>query len=347
MAPSEIPGSSQSAAPQPAGAGAAGSILWYPASQNSGPLPYLLQGFSGLIVLSDKAAAESRLKEAPASRLIVLYQGPVLALSRDMAQGTTPGKALADWATAARAALALIRKHRGRALVLEAGAVTRHPQAALKLMALPADVLAAPAPADDPAAEGDATLQILALHTLRNDPAAFALATELEASGPDLSDGTAARETDADTLFGALQQAHRATAERAAEQARDLEAELETLRVERDQLELRTEQLNHGIDSYTAQIAEIRREVETRDGELADKTRQIDAMGVQMRALVAQTEEVRQRLEAAEVENRDKQGRIDGLEHLVDGITRSRSYRLMAPLRRLRAATKRKGPRND
>lgn len=330
------------------------SILWHPATQDCTPALQSVQAHLEAEVLSDGKAAAAKLAADPALRLVVLYEGPLTALVEAMAQGTLPSEALGAWRLAARETLALIRQNRGRVLVLETGDIARHPEAACSLLELPADAFDGAFGTSEASAKDEAIFRILARNALQSDLVALDLAEELEASCQDLSNGKDRAETDYDIVFQDYRQATASAAEDTdmswqakleplektnkilLSQISVMQDELASLYNQRDQLQQRINQLNHGLDSYQAQIGEVEHQVAVGKDRLGEKNHQIEALAHQMRALIAQASDLRPRLEKAQAETRAKQQQIDG-------IMRSKSYRLMAPLRRIRAATIRRG----
>ncbi len=124
------------------------------------------------------------------------------------------------------------------------------------------------------------------------------------------------------------------------EQVSVMQHEMEHLLTQREQLQQRLDQLNHGMDSYVAQTTELREKLATKDLVLTEKNREISALARNIHTLTTQAAELRGWLDGTRARLHEKQDHIDA-------IMRSKSYRLTAPLRRIRAATKRKGAGND
>ena len=299
--------------------------------------------------------------------VLLLYLSPARALARDLAAGTAPEPALQAWRAQTRALLQLNRQDRRRVQVLELGMALRHPGTFRARFDLPGDgsgAELAAAPAEDP------VLLLLAQRLLLGEAETRALLAELGAVSVDLT-GNAPPETEE---AGLLQQAwqdlrdSREAAALAAAETGALRAEVEELNRGRAALQAELEMAQSASELLQAQnramqeelerLARRRTELETLAGEVpvlrqraAEKAQSLAAADSLYRALEARAallqegqarlgdsnarlqgdlEQARQELEAG-------QARIAALEAEVGRFFTSRSYRLTAPLRRMRA----------
>jgi hypothetical protein len=189
--------------PSPSAAVAAPTVVfvWRPGVAPDGA-PEAADGEGANLQPACLAALEGVASDEAGPRILLLYDPPVPALCVMMAAGTAPGEALREWSEAARALLALVRRHRRRLILATTAALAERPEAVLAAAGLdalpdsPAAELLAPPPAG-----ADPVLRFLAAEVLRGDPAAQDLAGELEARAAFPESGAAGAATDLNDVF--------------------------------------------------------------------------------------------------------------------------------------------------
>jgi hypothetical protein len=249
-------------------------------------------------LVSDAVEAETALAEAPDLRLVLVCPRPGAWIAGLMAAGTAPAAAVAAWRAALQRPMTLLRTRRRRAALIFADSLAADPAACAAALGLPAG----PDMADIPVAAADPLLDLIAQAALLADPAALSLAGELAATA--LAPEGDRPPADPAAAFAVWQQgmrqleAARTAAAEAAAQCRAQEAETEHLR---EQIRLDRLVLDETREALAAETAALRTELETARGLLADRDRECDRL-------------------------RGEIGRIH----------RSRSYRMAAPLRRIR-----------
>jgi len=298
-------------------------------------------------VLTDANAALARLSAAPAAWMLVLYEGPLTALNKAMALGTPPSEALSTWISTAQDILALVRKNRSNVLALETGDIACHPETARTLLRLPTEIFNGIF--DGNIAQDhdrDRTVfQFLALTILQNDAVGLKLANELDLHCHALSDDQERDEADADMFFEHYQDVStkavkevdsswRTQLARTQKENDILISQIDAMQNELaeqykkiDNLQLRTEQLNQGLDSYHSKVSDMQRKVDVRDSRLEEKKHQAEALAQQIRALTAQASDLNLRIQKAQAETRIKQQRLNSITH-------SRSYRFLTLFRK-------------
>lgn len=226
------------------------------------------------------------------------------------------------------------------------------------------------------AADGDQVILLLAQRTLLGDMRARTLMGELEAACVDLSDGTPETVGDPDAAFRAWQNIRQARLEADLLQAqqRAMHEEMEILYNSNQRLEQRLDQLGQGLESYQAQVQDLHAEQAGIKARMADKDRAIRAAGDMIRDLETRAAQLddqlhrvrdgardsdaakqrhiealeetgaqkQQQIAALEETGTQKQQHVEALEGEIHRITTSRSFRLTAPLRGMRALVARK-----
>lgn len=238
----------------------------------------------------------------PETGLLLLHLAPATALARTMAAGTGPVAALRGWQDQARAILALNRRDRRRARVLDIAAAMAHPGAFRDRFGLP----------DGPGpgvarrnAQDDPFLLTLAQRMLHGDPQSRSLMAELEAVSIDLSGGAApADPVDPEAVFRAwldnreardellalrgemdgLRAGH-ATAETALQEARQTIALLQG----------QNRELQDEIDSLVRRIAGTEAELARHEEERRTAQGMVDLLQAQGRELQEELERLARR----------------------------------------------------
>lgn len=290
--------------------------------------------------------------EAGAARpVLLLFQNPVRMLTRLMARGTAPAEALSSWRGQARAILALSRRDRRRVQVIDLAAALAHRPA----FAAHFDLSDAPAaddtPNDAPArsnAPPDMFLTLLAERLLLGDGEARALKAELAAVAIDLSGQDAAAP---DSLAGAyhawrdMQDALEARAALSAEMDA-LGSDLAKSRDANELLQAQNRYMQEELEKLAARRAELEEtaaSVTRLNTRLADKAASLAALDT----AYARLEGVQEQLAAdkARTEAALTRARADlGAEQAaLQRVLTSRTWRLTAPLRTLRALFARAG----
>ena len=113
--------------------------------------------------------------------------------------------------------------------------------------------------------------------------------------------------------------------------------ELEALVQGKAQLEQRLEQLSQGVESYQTQMDELRGEAAGLRHKGEDKDQALKAAGAAVRALEAQVAQLQDGLSQAGQGRAKARQALAAAEQRLQTFQSSRSYRLTAPLRKLRA----------
>lgn len=335
--------------------GMAPMTVWCADADAGAPvLDALAEGFA-LDVRADLPGPDSGV-----GNILLLYRSAPQTLCQAMADGASPGAALDAWRDQTRAILALNRRNRRRVQVMETAAAQRHPKAFRSHFGLPEG--------DGPAAvlrndQADIFLMLLAQRLLFADPQSRTLLAELEAVSISLSGAAPPEDGDPDAAFLAYQSLRKA------------QDDADALRLENQRLEqemaARDDQLltrQHSVDLLQAQARAMQEELEglaRRQIELeqtasqvpalrrqnADKENSLRAADAMLRtlegyrdALTADLTRTRRELAASRRDNSAKQAGIEQLETRLRDLESSRSYRLTAPLRRIRSLISGKGP---
>ncbi|WP_141135135.1 hypothetical protein [Puniceibacterium sediminis] len=263
------------------------------------------------VTLSQAAAA---MRAQPESRLLLIFTPAEPRIAAAMMQKVAPMAALKSWEATALALLDVLRRNRRRTTLVDSRAVQAHAGALAAGLNLEPQTVAAlaalPRPRPDP------VLLALAEVCVLRTPRIHTLNEELVACTLGLSDALPP-EQDLDAAFHHyLKTCSALTKIRSDLEARYLEGQghagVQTAGATPQQLHL----------SATGGLAAERDSLQT-------------ALSNQRKT--AEQEQARLRNRAAELESK-----LAGVEAWIHGIQASRSYRIMEPLRRLRAATKRK-----
>lgn len=316
-------------------------------------------GAAPLAALLDGAEVLEALPDAPGEgRLLILHLAPVAALARAMAAGSAPAAAAADWQRDTAALLRLHRAARRQVRLAELSAARANPGAFAAL----AGVEPPETPLPEPEAE-DAVLCLLAQRLILGDARLAALAAELEAASADLTGGAGLTGDDPAAAWRAhgartpdpaeAQAAARARgeAELLKAQNRAMMEELESLARRRQQLEERLAQTGQGLESFKAQVAELNAAMAALRERMAQKEQALHAAGAQvveaearLETLKGDLDRARSDIGALEAEAQARAGALAaaeaeaaGLRAEIERIVTSRSFRLTAPLRRMRA----------
>lgn len=290
-------------------------LLCCPEAFGAGDLVTLLCTDPRIAEAVPPEAVPARLAADPQAGLLMLYEAPARFVAARLAQDMPPTEAVAQWQQAVAPLLTLLRGNRARTHLMQVAMVRSYPEVfAGKLGAAPGTVRALTEAA---AAPPPPLLAAIAEQACAQDPALRRAATELSASLLDLSNGAPAALVDPDTAYRALAALHDDLAEATAlyeDQQQSFAGEREMLR-----------QL----------VQDVQADLETRYAQLQD-TRA---------ALQAQKEKVLELSVHGDVVMAEKDRVTEKLaytEALLDGIMQSRSYRIMAPLRRLRGLVQRR-----
>ena len=331
-------------------------IIWSTDAQAAEPLIALLET-GGALDLCDDLPDPAQVKTgSKAPEMLLLCFAPVQTLCRAMAQGTPPSAALEDWRTQAQAMLAVNRRNRRRVHILDMALVTSDPVAALGRFGLK-DAAGLPETAQETTQETpDEVLVLLAQRCLAQDAGARALAAEMAA----LMAQSAPTDSDPDAAFQAYRETcwAREEAELLREQVPSMLEEADLLRTQMRltleemellqqqnraaqneamtqgenalHLEQRVAQLSQGIESYQAQLETAQITAAGLGKKVAEKDRAMQEASAMLRDLETRTNELTDALAQARSERFE-------MAHRVQQLETSRSYRLTAPLRRMRA----------
>ena len=286
--------------------------------------------------------------------MLLLYLSPARVVATAMAQGTPADAALKDWQAQTRGILQLGHRDRRGVQVFELDMILRHPAAFRARMGLHEneneDENDTPAAPETGPGGADPFLLLLAQRTLLGDAPSRALMTELGAVSVRLANNAAPETDDPETLLLAYRDMQAQAATQAAVQTtrlNELEDELdqarprlEAARNAAELLQAQTRFMQEEMEKLARRLLELEgraTRVETLTQRAAEKEHSLAAAGQMMRDLEAQTARL-----SADLAARD--GRIAGLQGRLDHIFGSRSYRLTAPLRRLRALIGGAGP---
>ena len=320
-------------------------------------------GAAPLAALLDGAEMVDRLPETPGEgRLLILHLAPVAALARAMAAGSAPAAAAGDWARDTAALLRLHRAARRQVRLAELSAARANPGAFAAL----AGVEPPETPLPEPEVE-DPVLCLLAQRLILGDARLAALAAELEAASADLTEGQGLAGDDPAAAWRAhgartpdpagAQAAARARGEAdlLKAQNRAMMEELESLARRRQQLEERLAQTGQGLESFKAQVAELNTAMAALRERMAQKEQALHEAGAQVVEAEARLATLKGDLDRARNDAGARIGALEaeaqtraealaaaeaeaaGLRAEIERIVSSRSFRLTAPLRRMRA----------
>lgn len=278
-------------------AGHAPLIVWCADAQAGKPI---LKALQRGFDLDARAALPDPGASADSPDMLLLCLSPIEVLCRAMAEGVVPSTALKGWQEQAQAMVRLNRRDRRRVRVLDIRMATAYPKAFLRWFALPEDkaMIAALSRSGQP--ERNEILHLLALHTLLGDTPARALMEELDAVSLNFAKGDDRVAGNPDAAFLSYQENPQAREQVALLEARNRAAldDMEMLSKRKIQLEL-----------------------------------ELEKVGV----IQAQNQLMLHELEVLEQAGAAKQQQIEALEQTLEQFMTSRSYRLTAPLRGLRA----------
>lgn len=317
----------------PGTAGLRPLILWCAEAGAAGAVPAALAGIRETELRDDLPAPDA----AGGADILLLLRAPARALGRRLGAGADPEPALTDWKREAGAVLALNRHDRRRVQIADLDRARAHPRAFARHLGLP-EGRAAPA-LPNPAAGDDPFLVLLAQRLLTGDAAARALMSELEAVTLPFGGGNAPDEPDDP---GAVLRAWRET--RAASEAlkRDLERARAELALARDGAEL-VQMQNRAMHEELETLARRRQDLEAETARIpalrlraGDRARGLAAAGGMVRDLEARNRHLQGDLAARAGQIDRLRARIAELETRIAGMLGSRSYRMTAPLRRIR-----------
>ena len=306
--------------------------------------------------------------------MLLLYASPAGVLREAMATAGDPDAALAGWRRQMQRILDLNRRDRRRIRLADQSAALRHPDRFCACLDLP-DSAVWPAAAHDSddillllarqmlqgESAGSTVMRELEAASLvlagadgpggaENGAAARAYRSLIRTT-EGLERQNRAMQTEIDALGeakealtreiegsrDAARQAQAAAESRAALQVdllqaqnRAMQEEMETLTQRRQQLEQRLDQLNQGLESYQAQITELQNRQAGLARKMAGKERGLQAAGERVQELETLVTQLRDETD------RTRRARSE-TQHRLEQVLRSRSYRLTAPLRRMRA----------
>ncbi|WP_217434100.1 hypothetical protein [Leisingera sp. ANG59] len=246
--------------------------------------------------------------------VLLLARPPAGVLCAALNEGLELSAALAAAQEEAAAVLALKRQNRRRILLLDAAAARAAPSALLVYCGLPASEAAQASLQKAAGAAPDAVLLALARARLQAEPGLNRLEGEFAASAAALLP-----DADPDAALEAFLSGQAGAEERALLQAqqRSMYEQLETLYREKLQLERQLEQARGRFGSLQV-------EAEVLKGRLQAKAEVLAAAGARIAGL--------EQAAGAQAEN------VTRLKTQMQQLRNSRSFRLMAPMRRARRA---------
>ena len=294
-----------------------------------------------LVALLGPVERLERLPETPGdATLLILHPAPVAALAGHLAAGLAPEAAATAWAAETRRLLRLHRAARRRVRLAEISAARAHPRAFQALFGGPGQEAPVETPLSEPTF--DPVLGLLAQRLILGDATLNALVDELEAASADLTGGQGLTADNPEAAWRSHAEAgqlrsqvesagrDRQEADLLKAQNRAMMDELESLARHSQQMQDRLTQTGQGLDSAQAQIATLEAALEALRRRTADKERSLLAAGRMIEEAELRAAGLKTALERAE----DKAAT---LRAELDRITASRSFRLTAPLRRMRA----------
>lgn len=305
-----------------------GPLLICPASdQTSHRVVTALAKNDRVMLVNDLAALTSALNEQPEARALVLYESAVSRLlDCDHTKANAPSAALSDWSTCIREILALQTRNRRRLKLAEANSALIYIDIFLARFGLN------PSSADDlaslPRREVDPVMLSLARACLHNAPDIRRLSEKLDAATTELSNSAPDPVSELESAV----------------------AHYSRVRLTGDNLESEAHSESNELDRLRRSHAELTRERDELRKRVDDGEADLETQYRRSHILKSELEEARQRLGALEAEAEANAAQIDelsktraDLEHWLNGILASRSYRVLAPLRRIRASFKRNG----
>ncbi|WP_156943946.1 hypothetical protein [Roseivivax isoporae] len=285
-----------------------------------------------IICFSSLDAAEIALLETSDSRLLLMYSAFETVLSSALTEKRSHIEALTKWLEHAASVVSLIRRHRDRVFVVEAGIALNDPDGLAAYVGLP-ELKKIQAVRLNP---NNDLFRLVADFVLQREPFASSLAGELEASSVIPS------QTE-DNLVASVLEWHEGMEVKLGEAVRReiaLQRNLELRHLEiselrggydavRAEVQLKDEQitvLNDRERNLSKQILDAR----------AEKGGEIELLNARMSELVQNVASLEAQLAQtrAAYERADAELRVANIN--LAGIKASRSYRVMEPARRLR-----------
>lgn len=328
-------------------------LIWQDGSPHAARLAVVLEGTGGKVV-SDLNEAAVWMQSHAGKRLMALYTPAPISISQAIADGGTPGAALRTWIEKTEKLLCFNRQYRRYVDIVDARCALQDPdglagfleERALRNIEPDFDVVPAP------------LFTVIAHALLFGDSRALTLFGELDASTVNATGSDPSFGLDIDALYELHTETTRQKEEEQSDQfrsevkkmmvryselesdyirARSAEVELKTerergavlaqdantLRAERDVLNKRLEQLRGGLDSYQAQVGGLRDELRL-CGQLLEERSQL-------------VETLTQELDGAVKRLDEKDREMAALAAEQERLWQSKSFRITAPLRRLRA----------
>ena len=317
-------------------------ILWCAGGQGEAPV---LAALAGRYALDLRDTLPKPAELTGDAALLLLYLSPARALARVLGAGTPPDAALRAWRAQTRAMLKLNRQDRRRVQVLELGMALRHPGNFRARFDLPGDRSGDGPEAAAEEMQDDPVLVLLAQRLLLGEAETRALLAELGAVSVDLSGNAPPEEEEAGLLLRAWQDIRGAAALR--DEAGTLAADLQMAQGATELLQAQ----NRAMQEELERLARRRVELEAEAAALpvlrqrgAEKDQSLAAADSMYRVLEARAglllegkARLQDDLDRARQELAAGQARIAQLEEEAARFFASRSYRLTAPLRRMRA----------
>lgn len=292
--------------------------------------------------ISEELPQLEQIRTAPAPLVLLLSLAPAEYLCQALLRGEAPEAALAQWETQVRAILTLQRRNRRSVQILDAKMIRHNGAACLDHYGLLAPAraverMSAAAPVDE-------VLYMLAQTSLFADIRTRSLVGEFHAAAVTFGEQSGQTMSSASVLQAYMkQQQDLQGLELLQAQQRSMYEQTETLYGEKLQAEQRLEQVRQGMDSFQAQAEALQVELDRLRRRLAAKEEILNSTGTLMRDL----EDInlhRMRERQRQVEDGQKQDHeIAVLKGELSRILGSRSFRMMAPLRRLRSTLRRRG----
>jgi hypothetical protein len=270
-------------------------------------------------------------------QLLLLPVAPAIALCRAMEAGTGPAQALAEWQAETRTILALVRRDRRHTRVLDVEAARAWPAAFRAAFGLPEGQELEPLRRNS---REDLLLLALAQLLLLGDPKSRRLLAELEGASVNLTGNAPSDPIEPEEVYRAWLQSR--------ETVEALRARIAELEDSESQNEQRHRTSQKAIDLLQDQARWLQEELETvvrRETELKAEAAAVPVLRQRVdekeRSLLA-TGDMLHRLDAeraaARAEAERLEARLAESEAELRHVYGSRSFRLTAPLRRLRAA---------
>lgn len=260
--------------------------------------------------------------------VVVLCRSPAESLCQLLLRGQEPGQALREWQVQARSVLTLKRKKRRQVHIFDVRQVSQAPETFGGYFGLSGQAVELGRSAE--LGELDPVLLALASERFRADRELGALAGEFVASTVPLAKGI-----QTDIALDAYLEKQEVLLELRLlqDQQRSMYEQVETLYSERlaverqleeaeRQAEQRLQQMRNGLDSYQEQVDALRAERDKLRGDFAHAQ-------AQLQEAVGKISELESTAEIRACEVRDLQEQIRRFET-------SKSFRITAPLRRLR-----------